>query len=72
MPPTEPDSAAAAWFSSSYSGNNVGQCVEVAFVGDGVCVRDTKQHGDGPVLTFTRAEWTAFLAGVQAGEFEQP
>ena len=26
----------------------------------------------GPVLTFTHAEWQAFLAGVHGGEFELP
>ncbi len=43
-------------------------CVEVARVGDSVLVRDSKDP-DGPVLTFDREEWTAFLAGAAAGEF---
>ena len=33
-------------------------------------VRDTKDHGTGPVLSFTRGEWTAFLKGVRLDEFE--
>jgi hypothetical protein len=38
-------------------------CVEVArSTADTVGVRDTKADGRGPVLDFTRAEWTAFLA----------
>jgi hypothetical protein len=47
--------------------------VEVGFLhgGDAVLVRDSK-ISDGPVLRFTRQEWTAFLAGVQDGEFEMP
>lgn len=46
-----------------------GGCVGVAALPDGgVAVRDTKT-ADGPVLTFTAAEWDAFLRGVAAGEF---
>lgn len=45
-----------------------GSCVEVGHHGDDVLVRDGKDP-DGPVLKFTRAEWEAFVAGVQAGEF---
>jgi hypothetical protein len=50
---------------STYSAS--GNCVEVGFAGGGVHVRDSK-HPDGPVLTFTRSEWDAFIRGVQAGE----
>jgi Domain of unknown function (DUF397) len=46
-----------------------GNCVEVAGTGDGVLVRDTKDGGQGAVLAFTSAEWSAFLAGAAAGEF---
>lgn len=35
-------------------------------------VCDTKHCGAGPILTSTRGEWAALLAGVYAGEFEQP
>jgi hypothetical protein len=45
-----------------------GECVEVAVVGTGVIVRDSKNPG-GPRLWFSRTEWTAFLYGVLAGEF---
>jgi hypothetical protein len=34
-------------------------------------VRDTKQHGLGPVLEFTPSEWAAFLGGVRRGEFDE-
>ena len=60
------------WHKSSLSsgGDN---CVEVAFAADGcVGVRDSKQHGLGPVLEFTPGEWHAFLGGVAGGEFGQP
>jgi hypothetical protein len=32
-------------------------------------VRDSK-HPDGPVLTFTAAEWAAWLDGARKGEFD--
>jgi hypothetical protein len=60
----------AKWRKSSYSngcgGNN---CVEVAELTSAVAVRDSKDR-HGPVLIFTPAEWTAFVAGVRDGEFD--
>jgi hypothetical protein len=56
------------WLKSSRSGNN-GQCTEVRDRGDAIDVRDSK-NPDGPVLTFTPAEWGAFVEGVKAGEFD--
>jgi hypothetical protein len=57
-----------AWHISSASSN--GSCVEA---GEGECglfhVRDSKDP-EGPVLSFTQGEWTAFTAGVRAGEFD--
>lgn len=44
-------------------------CVEVAFAGDEVLVRDSKL-ADSPILRFTKREWVAFLAGVKNAEFE--
>lgn len=58
----------AAWFKASYSNGN-GSCVEVAFLDGAVAMRDSKQHGEGPVLTATPEGWKAFLAGVVSGEF---
>lgn len=70
MIPAHPDFTGADWSKSSYSGANGGDCVEVAFVPGWVGVRDSKQHGAGPVLAFTPAEWEAFVAGARAaGEF---
>lgn len=44
-------------------------CVEVAFCACGETkIRDSKDP-DGPVLTFTPVEWTAFRLGVLGGEF---
>jgi len=60
----------AVWRKSSYSGDNGGDCVEVARNLPGVvAVRDSKDP-HGPALAFTPAEWAAFAAGVRAGEFD--
>lgn len=46
-----------------------GTCVEVAALGGGVGVRDSKDP-DGPTLWFSREEWAVFLAGAKAGQFD--
>jgi hypothetical protein len=57
------------WKKSSRSGSNGGSCVEVRGHEEAIQVRDTKDRG-GPVLTFTRAEWEAFVGAVKDGEFD--
>ncbi|MEV7005899.1 DUF397 domain-containing protein [Streptosporangium sp. NPDC051022] len=52
------------------SGCNNGNCVEVAAEHGRVGVRDGKDHGDGPVLSFTLEEWRAFIAAAKNGEFD--
>lgn len=56
--------------SSRSNGTWTQNCVEVADLpGGGRVVRDSKNQ-DGPTLTFTEGEWTAFLGGVKDGEFD--
>ncbi|WP_328464530.1 DUF397 domain-containing protein [Actinoplanes sp. NBC_00393] len=55
-----------AWRKSSRCGTST--CVEVAKVDDQYLVRDSK-NPDAATLSFTKAEWDAFVEGVTAGEF---
>jgi Domain of unknown function (DUF397) len=58
------------WKKSTLSGYN-GNCVEVAGLAeDTVMVRHSKNPGGG-VLSFTAAEWDAFIGGVRNGEFDR-
>ena len=45
-------------------------CVEVAGHDGMIVVRDTKDHGRGPVHRYTPEEWHAFIFGVRNGEFD--
>ncbi|MRH92969.1 DUF397 domain-containing protein [Nocardia sp. SYP-A9097] len=60
----------AHWYKSSYSESG-SQCVEIAFLDEGVVgVRDSK-NPTGPALLFSSADWTAFTAGVKDRRFDQ-
>ena len=62
------DLTGAIWRKSSYSGNNGGNCVEVARDLPGVvAVRDSKDPA-GPALILTPGEWRAFTAVIKAAE----
>jgi len=64
------DRDAATWIKSSRSNGSGGNCVETARLHDGgTAVRDSKDP-QGPILFFTPAEWSAFVAGAKDGEFD--
>jgi len=57
------------WRKSTFS-SNADACVEVCPTDDGgMMVRDSKDP-NGAALTFTRNEWTAFIEGAKASEFD--
>lgn len=61
----ESDLTRADWRKASYSGDNGGNCVEVARNLPGVvAVRDSKNPA-GPVLMFSPGEWAAFTAAIK-------
>jgi len=59
--------ATATWCKSSHREAR-GSCVEVSAVERTVGVRDSRQHGDGPVLEFTAAAWQEFLGTAKKGQ----
>ncbi|MGP4086909.1 DUF397 domain-containing protein [Streptomyces sp. KR55] len=50
----------AAWFKSSYSTGDGGECVEVAATPAAVLIRDSKQLA-GPVLAVEAKAWAGFV-----------
>lgn len=62
----------AQWRTSTRSGGN-GNCVEVATnFPEAVAVRDTKDQGQGPILTFGAVEWQTFIGTIKRGDFDLP
>jgi Domain of unknown function (DUF397) len=53
----------SAWRKSSYSGDNGGECVEVATAG-AVLIRDTTNRNSA-VLAFTGDAWRAFTETIK-------
>lgn len=59
----------ASWKRSGFC--NGGGCVEVALSTDGSASVRSSRH-PGLVIPFDPEEWSAFVAGVKAGEFDAP
>lgn len=57
-------SGAVSWRTSSYSGNNGGNCVQAGSVPGTVLVRDTKDT-HGPALSFSAHTWQAFASRIK-------
>ncbi|MFB8407621.1 DUF397 domain-containing protein [Streptomyces sp. NPDC055912] len=58
--------AGARWRKSSYSGDNGGQCIEVADLAAHIAVRDSK-NPEGPAFLATPAAFTAFVTAAAEG-----
>jgi hypothetical protein len=54
---------ALQWFKSTYSGDEGGQCVEVATCPQAIHIRDSKNPE--PTLRVTPATWTTFTTGLK-------
>ena len=63
----ESEGIGATWRKSTYSGSDGGNCIETGSASGAVYVRDTKQHGRGPVLTFPAGAWASFAETVKGG-----
>ena len=61
--------APAEWVTASASSGD-GNCGELRRHDGAVEVRDSKDHGGGPVLGFTGAEFAAWVDGAKNGEFD--
>ncbi|MEV5409007.1 DUF397 domain-containing protein [Thermopolyspora sp. NPDC052614] len=61
------DLIAVRWRKSSRSGENGGNCVEVAVISKVVALRDSK-NAAGPALLFSFEEWKGFLQSVRSGQ----
>jgi hypothetical protein len=53
------------WRKSSHSANGGTQCVEAGHAPGAILVRDTAQHGTGPVLRISPAAWTRLTAVIR-------
>jgi Domain of unknown function (DUF397) len=60
------DLTRATWRTSSYSGNNGGNCVEAATAARIIAIRDSKDP-HGPVLVFAPKDWQRFADRIKAG-----
>lgn len=61
----KPAAVNPGWRKSSYSNGNGGGCVEAGHVPGAVLVRDTTQHGHGPVLRLSTETWQRFVAAIR-------
>jgi hypothetical protein len=60
---TTNDTTGATWRKATYS-NAQGSCVEAGSMPGRVLIRDTTQHGGGPVVSVSPAAWRRFTANL--------
>jgi hypothetical protein len=56
---------ATPWRKSTYSENGGSGCVEAAHIPGAILVRDTRQHGHGPVLRLPPQAWHSFTVSLR-------
>lgn len=61
---SKPDTTTLRWWTSTRSGGQGGQCVEVATADSTWYIRDSKSPDDG-LLTVDHTAWQAFLHSVK-------
>jgi hypothetical protein len=66
---SQSERASLVWRKARHSTAH-GQCVEIALAAGRVAIRDSKDP-DGPILVYTKAEFSAFLEGAGNGEFDR-
>jgi Domain of unknown function (DUF397) len=49
---------------------NGGACIRVAPSGERIVLGDSKDP-NGPILSYTRSEWHAFITGIKHGDFDR-
>ena len=54
------------WRKSTYSGGSGGACLEAGSLPGLILVRDTTQHGSGPVMSVSPQGWRRFTAAIRA------
>ncbi|MGH3751922.1 MAG: DUF397 domain-containing protein [Pseudonocardiaceae bacterium] len=63
------DLSGARWHKSSHS-TDMANCVEVAFVGPVVALRDSKNPTGGVLLAISPPAWSAFATALRTGELD--
>jgi hypothetical protein len=62
----QPAALNAGWRKSSYRGQSGGSsCIEVGETSCAVLIRDTTQHGTGPILRVSAETWKRFTTGIK-------
>jgi hypothetical protein len=61
---SDDNALSANWRKATYS-TAEGSCIEAGSMPGLVVIRDTTQHGRGPVLRVTPADWNQFMASIK-------
>ncbi|GAO08709.1 protein of unknown function [Streptomyces sp. 2112.2] len=68
--PTAPELAPeSAWYKSSYSSGDTGNCIEIVNLSSQIGIRDSKDTS-GPALVVSTAAWSSFVDLVRSGDVD--